>query len=110
VTCRDLLAGEPGEVDIGFELVTALTCPRCAASSSLLAPRARLRSEDARCPACGIERAVDWLSSVESEMAIADRPLKDLGVPPHHVVRVRGGRMRDVLLGGNLIEASRILT
>ncbi len=102
VTARSLLAGEAGEVELGFEVVVAFDCPRCG-TEAVLAPRSRLRREDAICPGCGVERAVDWISSVDTDMPLADRPLKDLGVPPHHVVRVAGSRIRDVQLGGSLI-------
>ncbi|MBM3269404.1 MAG: ThiF family adenylyltransferase [Candidatus Sericytochromatia bacterium] len=102
VSARDLLGGEEGAVELGFELVTALVCVRCG-PEAVLVPRPRLRREDALCPGCGNERAVDWVSWIESEMSIADRPLHELGVPAHHVVRVHGTRTRDVLLGGTLL-------
>lgn len=103
VSVCDLLGGEEGEVDLGYEVVTALVCPRCG-PEEVLVPRPRMRREDALCPACGIERAADWTGTVESVMPQAVRPLKDLGTPAHHVVKVAGSRIRYVELGGPLFE------
>ncbi len=102
VSAADLLEGEEGQVDLGYDVVTALICPRCG-PEEVLVPKPRMRREDAFCPACGTERAADWTSSVESEMPLSKRPLKDLGIPAHHVVKVAGTRIRYVELGGSLI-------
>lgn len=105
VSARDLLGDEDGAVELGFEVVTALICPRCG-PEEILVPRARLGREQAICPACGTERAADWIGSVEGVMSLAHRPLKDLGVSAHHVVKVvTGERIRHVELGGPLFPA-----
>jgi adenylyltransferase/sulfurtransferase len=96
-----------GYVDLGFDLVVAWICPRCGEMPlETPRPRAKTRREEAVCPACGTERAVDWISAIEPEMPWADRPLIQLGVPEHHVLGIGkpGAHFRYVQLAGTLIR------
>lgn len=99
----DLLGPGDTALELGFDLVTRLDCPRCGPTEACL-PRPRLDRTAALCPSCGSERAVDWLGRIEPGTSLARRTLRELGVPDHHVIRVEGARPRDVELGGTVLE------
>ncbi len=102
VSARDLLGSQPGEVDLGFDLVVGLDCPRCGRTPMAI-PRSRLTRAAALCPICGSERAPDWTRRIGDEILLAGRPLGDLGVPDHHIVEVLGSRPRFVELDGAIL-------
>lgn len=95
---RALLEARPGTLFLDRDVVTGLACA-CGRRRSLLLPRHRLNGA-VRCR-CGREMAPETVRRVSSGDPLAARPLKDLGIPPGHILEiVRNGRSTFVELGG----------
>lgn len=95
---RELLAAHPGTLFLDRDVVTGLACS-CGRRKRLLLPWFRWNGE-VRCR-CGREMLPERVRRVSATDPLAARPLKELGIPPGHIVEVvRGGRSIFVELGG----------
>ncbi|MEM3085784.1 MAG: ThiF family adenylyltransferase [Halobacteria archaeon] len=87
---RELLAAHPGTLFLDREVVTALRC-LCGRGRRLRVPR--LRMDGALRCRCGREMASETVRRVGTGDPLAERSLKELGIPPGHIVEVaRGNR------------------
>lgn len=92
-------------LDEDREVIVALTCAGCAQRRELLALAGDLSEDEARCEGCGEPMAPDVRSSFDGSEGLGGRTLRELGLPPLHIVRGRedeGGRELLVELTGDL--------
>jgi adenylyltransferase/sulfurtransferase len=95
------VAGGPVVLKCDREVVRAFTCRKCGDVEAVYRPFAEVVPAGAACPKCGADRAPDAVTHVGR--GAAGVPLRQLGVPPGHVVRVAAGRREFALaLTGDL--------
>ncbi len=94
---RDLLAaarrdlGDGSVLDLEQDIALALRCESCGREERLR-PLLELHAPDARCPACGKERAVEATHIVDAgQAALLELSPRNVGLPPFDVVTARRG-------------------
>jgi adenylyltransferase/sulfurtransferase len=93
-TARELMQAAFGTdegacVELDRDFVTEISCPPCSETRTLNLPRDRIAAGRGLCPSCGADMSPEFLQSIPASSSLADRPLADLGIPQHDVVRVR---------------------
>ena len=99
---RESLGG-PLELVLERDLAVALACPACGTREEIDMPRGRLGQSRARCEACRGDRLPEVVDRVAEGSPLADRRLRELGVPAFDIVQVRDPRAS----GFYLLEAAR---
>ncbi|MHC5540408.1 HesA/MoeB/ThiF family protein, partial [Singulisphaera rosea] len=81
-----------GPLSLGLDrdLVVAVDCPRCGWRAEILRARTRVSQADAQCPNCRELGRPETRNSISEDSPLADRPLKELGIPAYDIVRVDG--------------------
>jgi adenylyltransferase/sulfurtransferase len=84
-------------------------CSACGGQTRFMRPKHEMFDDDVRCGVCGKgagDLVVNEVSSFgsDSPSEILSKPLSDLGIPPLHIVTVRGdaGQTRDIELSGDI--------
>jgi adenylyltransferase/sulfurtransferase len=99
-------------LDLEQEIVTGLHCAQCDFTERVRQPLERLTAGVAICPACGNERQVELLHSLDREQVelLALTPA-ELGLPRFDVVTGRSGFQRHhFLLDGGRVELRELVT
>jgi adenylyltransferase/sulfurtransferase len=82
-------AGEPGaSLLLDREVVQAWWCPACQKREAAYVPYDDAMIAGGACPACGGARAPGVTARLNAGPHLADVPLRRLGIPPCHIVRV----------------------
>lgn len=84
-------------LELDRDLVLSLECAVCGSSREVLRPQQLVALREAQCE-CGETARPVLRHQIESQDALATRPLAQLGVPPFDMVRVRGGVERKFFL------------
>jgi adenylyltransferase/sulfurtransferase len=84
---RDL--GDQAVLELDQEIVLSLECPNCHKNTEVFRPLSRVTFDEGLCPACGELRQVHMTHVVDGGERFLDRSLRNIGVPPLHVVRAR---------------------
>lgn len=84
---RDL--GEDAVLELNQEIVLALNCPKCHTSTPVFRPLAHVSFEEGLCPTCGTLRQIDMTHVITGDEPFLDRSLREIGVPPLHIIRAR---------------------
>jgi molybdopterin/thiamine biosynthesis adenylyltransferase len=82
--------GEDGLLDLGREVVTEVSCPKCNSLETLGRPVRALNEDDARCRVCGEMRVLQTTHLVRGAESFATSALGALGIPPLDILEVRG--------------------
>jgi adenylyltransferase/sulfurtransferase len=96
-TAAELLAiarervGPQTVVELGFELVTTMTCPDCGQEEPVFRRMARLFDTAYACPACGGRREMALAHRLSGDEPFLARKLAELDIPPLAIVRARQG-------------------
>ena len=85
---RDHLGSE-GVLMLDREIVTRFYCPSCGREEAVYRPYERVVPDQVPCPHCGALRLFDTAVSLTGEGDYADVPLRQMGVPPLHILPVR---------------------
>ncbi len=72
------------------ELVVAIECPRCQWRIEVMRPRVKVKSAQAVCPSCREQGRPEFISFVDDDSPLIDRPLACVGIPPYDIVRIDG--------------------
>lgn len=81
--------GEDAVLELNQEMVLALNCPNCHTSTPVFRPLTRVSFEEGLCPTCGTLRQIDMTHVITGDEPFLDRSLREIGVPPLHIVRAR---------------------
>ncbi|MBN1429050.1 MAG: ThiF family adenylyltransferase [Anaerolineae bacterium] len=84
---RDL--GDDAVLELDQEIVMGLECPNCNTHTEVFRPLSRVTFDEGLCPACGELRHVLMTHMITGEEPFLDRSLRNIGVPPLHIVRAR---------------------
>jgi hypothetical protein len=80
--------GPGAQIDLDHELLLALECVACGVAEPVFRPMGSVPERMAACTRCGTERRPKAVQSILPGDSFADRPLKDLGIPPFGIVTV----------------------
>jgi molybdopterin/thiamine biosynthesis adenylyltransferase len=99
-------AGHGVEVELDREVVLGWRCPSCGSYTPGVTPLARVSPSDTLCPSCGAAREPHLTHRLDGREAFAGVPLRDLGIPPLHVLSARlpGRGVRSFELTGDAAE------
>jgi len=91
LTRGSALLGGDAVLEFEQDVVTSLRCAECASSDAVWKVLPAVPSSHARCSVCDGERVPDIVHAVDAQSAdaVLDRPLCELGLPPHDVVTAR---------------------
>jgi adenylyltransferase/sulfurtransferase len=94
------LLGEAASIslDDDRDLLVALECPPCGISRPARGPVQAFAESEARCPSCGATMAPRCALSLEEGSALGPLRLREIGIPPLHLLRVQGASGAEVLL------------
>jgi adenylyltransferase/sulfurtransferase len=81
--------GDNAVLELDQEIVLSLDCPSCHTSTEVFRPLSRVSFEDGLCPSCGQLRQVNMTHVITGTEPFLDRTLRNIGVPPLHVLRAR---------------------
>jgi adenylyltransferase/sulfurtransferase len=84
-------AGAEAALLLDHDLVLALFCPRCRAAEAVYRPFAEAVPALAACPTCGADRTPHVTTRLTAATPRPEVPLRQVGIPPWHVVRVEAG-------------------
>ena len=97
--------GQPGELDLGREMVISLTCPECQKVTEFSELRYMVQESAAKCPVCNHLRVPETTHTVGAGEPFASWPLTRLGMPPLDAFQVRGPKsLRCYELTGDVIN------
>ena len=97
---RGDLSAEPA-LDLELEIVLEMHCAACERAEPFRVPAVALAAEDARCPSCAAERAIDLVHTIDdSRPDVLELSWNDLGLSTHDVVTARAGLDRRHYLVG----------
>jgi len=90
-------------VEIGYDLLTEMTCVKCGATQEILLPVEKSNAALTVCPHCGDEtRRPTTVSWIDRHSPLAHMPLSALQIPQHQIVAVNGaGGRKYYQLGGD---------
>jgi adenylyltransferase/sulfurtransferase len=80
--------GGPATLVLDRELVVSIDCPRCGWRKDVYRPRTRVRQSEATCPTCREPARPEMVSEVIAGSPLADRSLRELGIPSFDIVRI----------------------
>lgn len=87
--------GAGAALDLSRDVIIALSCPACGATTPGRAVLGTVRESQAACPQCGTHRVVEIASSVSRDDGLDLRQTPaDLGLPPFDIVVARQGLER----------------
>jgi molybdopterin/thiamine biosynthesis adenylyltransferase len=81
--------GSEAVLELDQEIVLELECPNCGTHTEVFRPLTRVTFEEGMCPACGQLRTVHMTHVISGDEPFLDRTLRQIGVPPLHVIRAR---------------------
>jgi molybdopterin/thiamine biosynthesis adenylyltransferase len=84
------LLGPAAELELARDVLEKMVCPNCRAEEQLFVSLGRVKSDKAKCPACGAAtREVVTFFKVRGTESFLDRTLADIGVPPFDILIAR---------------------
>ncbi len=97
--------GDAAVLELDQEIVLGLECPACQTHTDVFRPLSRVSFDEGLCPACGELRQVDMTHVISGEEPFLGRTLREIGVPPLHIIRARNATAyRFYELTGDLAE------
>ncbi len=84
-----VLLGGIDALDLSRDLVTTLTCPRCATACDAYAPPDRVPDGLLRCDACQEERVPRLVNSLTAGATLLERTIEGIGLPAWDIVWAR---------------------
>lgn len=84
--------GDQASLDLHTELVLSLECRSCGTNTTVLKPAPQVPYEESFCPSCGREQLVHLTHYVTGSEGFLNRTLRDVGIPPLHIIVAHGER------------------
>lgn len=84
------MMGGPLTLGLDRDLVVSIDCPRCGWKTEVLRARTRVGQAEAHCPNCRELGRPETRNTIAEDSPLAERSLKDLGIPAYDIVRVDG--------------------
>ncbi len=107
-TAEELFKHAGGALELDRDLLLEVHCPTCDIRKPIMKPLALSHYKDGVCAKCGTVMLTKIVHTIEAGTPEAKRTLRELGVPPFDIVRVRKGRdTRFLRLAGDRAELIR---
>lgn len=81
-------------LDLGYDLVTGFYCSNCDQQQAMLRLKDSVFQHEARCPQCGELRQPEIASIIQVGSPLCAVKLRDLHIPPHHILAFGQGEQR----------------
>jgi hypothetical protein len=86
---REVPSDESAQLLLDRELVISVTCPMCNRENKIIRPRTDVSMREGMCPKCQVVMTVQMDHVVDAGSDLAEKTLKELGVPLNDIVRVK---------------------
>lgn len=97
--CQKLgLTFENSRIELDRDLVVSIDCEPCGSARPVMRPLQEVGQRDAICEHCGQMARPRIEHVVPAESELAERKLRDLGIPSYDIVRVVSGDTQHVVL------------